>query len=89
VAKNEDGKRRRTRVDPPELGEAITAAQSITSRIDGQVEIAAKLMGMPEDEVKQAVLRADPLPPAPVRRSYHTRLAQPIRGAEYPKHHQA
>jgi hypothetical protein len=62
VAKNEDWKRRRTRVDPLDLGEAILAAQSITDHLESQVEIASKLMGMSGDEVRQAVLQAAPLP---------------------------
>ncbi len=49
---------RRTRCDPPALTEAIAAAQGLTGRIEGQVEIAAQLMGLPEDEVRPEVLKA-------------------------------
>jgi hypothetical protein len=48
---------RRVRKDPPTLGEAIFAAQGITDDVQGQVEIAAALMGMPEDEVRSQVLK--------------------------------
>jgi len=50
--------RRVTRIDPPALEEAIEAAQGLTDDVDSQVEIAAQLMGMPEDEVRPAVLKA-------------------------------
>jgi hypothetical protein len=58
--------RRVTRVDPPALEEAIVAAQGLTDDVESQIEIAAQLMGMPEDEVRPAVMKA-PVPP-PVRR---------------------
>ena len=48
--------RRRTRYDPPDLDEAIAAAQGLTDGIESQVEIAAQLSGLPEDEVKSRVL---------------------------------
>jgi hypothetical protein len=50
--------RRVTRVEPPALEEAIIAAQGLTDDIEGQVEIASQLMGMPEDEVRPVVLQA-------------------------------
>lgn len=50
--------RRRTRYDPPDLDDAIAAAQGLTDSIDSQVEIAAQLIGLPEDEVRSAVLKA-------------------------------
>jgi hypothetical protein len=50
--------RRRTRYDPPALNEAIAAAQGLTEQIEGQIAIAAQLMGLPEDEVRPAVLKA-------------------------------
>lgn len=50
--------RRRTRYDPPALKEAIAAAQGLTGHVEGQVEIAAQLMGLPEDEVRPEVLKA-------------------------------
>lgn len=49
---------RRTRCDPPALAEAITAARGLTGHIEGQIEIAAQLMGLPEDEVRPEVLKA-------------------------------
>jgi hypothetical protein len=50
--------RRKTRHDPPALGEAIAAAQGLTDQVDSQIEIAAQLIGLPEDEVRQAVVQA-------------------------------
>jgi hypothetical protein len=50
--------RRRTRSDPPVLDEAITAAQCLTDRVEDQIEIAAQLMGLPEDEVRLEVMKA-------------------------------
>jgi hypothetical protein len=48
--------RRRTRYDPPGLEEAITAAQGLTDEIKSQIEIAAQLIGLPEDEIRPQVL---------------------------------
>lgn len=56
--------RRVTRVEPPVLEEAIVAAQGLTDDIESQIEIAAQLMGMPEEDVRPAVLKAS----VPVRR---------------------
>lgn len=50
--------RRVTRVEPPSLEEAITAAQGLTDDVESQIEIASQLMGMPEDEVRPVVLKA-------------------------------
>jgi hypothetical protein len=50
--------RRRTRYDPPALNEAIAAAQGLTEQIEGQIAIAAQLMGLSEDEVRPEVLKA-------------------------------
>lgn len=50
--------RRVTRVEPPALDEAIIAAQGLTDDIEGQIEIAAQLMGMSEDEVRPVVLQS-------------------------------
>ena len=61
LAKNkssESRNRRVTRVEPPVLEEAIVAAQGLTDDIDSQVEIASQLMGLPEDEVRPAMLKA-------------------------------
>jgi hypothetical protein len=46
------------RFDPPTLEEAIFAAQGLTDDVDGQAEIAARLMGLPEVEVRAAILKA-------------------------------
>jgi hypothetical protein len=48
--------RRRTRRDPPDLDEAIAAAQGLTYRIESQVEVAAQLSGLPEEDVRRRVL---------------------------------
>ncbi len=61
--------RRVTRVDPPALEEAIVAAQGLTDDVESQIEIAAQLMGMPEDEVRPAVMKA--AASAPARRPMH------------------
>ena len=55
---------RRTRYDPPTLEEAITAAQCLTEQIESQITIAARAMGLPEDDVKPEVLTATPMAPA-------------------------
>ena len=49
-------RQRRTRYDPPGLDEAIAAAQGLTERLESQIEIAAQLSGVPEDEVRSRVL---------------------------------
>lgn len=46
-----------TRVEPPSLEEAIFAAQGLTDDIEGQIEIASQLMGMPEDEVRPVAIK--------------------------------
>jgi hypothetical protein len=44
---------------PPTVEEAVAAAQGLAEDdIDGQIEIAAGLMGVAEDEVREAVLAA-------------------------------
>ena len=63
---SETQNRRVTRVDPPALEEAIAAAQGLTDDVDSQIEIAAQLMGMSEDEVRPEVMKA--AVPAPARR---------------------
>jgi hypothetical protein len=47
------------RFEPPTLDEAIFAAQGLADDVRGQTEIAAMLMGLPEDQVRTAVLNAD------------------------------
>ena len=57
--KNKPSKTRRVmRFDPPTLDEAIFAAQGLADDVDGQTAIAAMLMGLPEAEVRVAVLKA-------------------------------
>ncbi len=46
------------RFNPPSLEEAIYAAQGLTDGVDGQAEIAARLMGLSEAEVRAAILKA-------------------------------
>jgi hypothetical protein len=58
----ENRSRRVTRVEPPVLEEAIIAAQGLTDDVESQIEIAAQLMGMPEDEVRPVVLKFVPQP---------------------------
>ncbi|MBF9197576.1 hypothetical protein [Microvirga terrestris] len=63
---SETQNRRVTRVDLPAVEEAIAAAQGLTDDVESQIEIAAQLMGMSEDEVRPEVLKA--AVPAAVRR---------------------
>jgi hypothetical protein len=49
---------RKTRHDPPVLEEAIAAAQGLTDQVASQIEIAAQLMGLPEDEVRAQIQTA-------------------------------
>ncbi|MBQ0823001.1 hypothetical protein KBI52_22690 [Microvirga sp. HBU67558] len=67
---SESRHRRVTRVEPPVLEEAIVAAQGLTDDIDSQVEIAAQLMGLPQEEVRPVVLKT----PAQPRR--HERMPE-------------
>jgi hypothetical protein len=56
--KKQSGIRTSLRFDPPALEEAIFAAQGLTDDVGGQAEIAARLMGLPEAEVRAAILKA-------------------------------
>jgi protein involved in polysaccharide export with SLBB domain len=49
---------RRVRKDPPTLQEAIAAARGLTDDIQEQVEIAASLMEVPQEQVKAELLRS-------------------------------
>lgn len=51
---------RRVRHDPPTLAEAIAAAQGLTDDPQGQIEIAAALMGATVPEVKAEMQRLAP-----------------------------
>jgi hypothetical protein len=48
----------RTRYDPPTIEEAVFAAEGLTGDPDQQVMIAAGLIGLPEDDIRSAVLEA-------------------------------
>lgn len=65
--------RRVVRVDPPTLDEAIFAAQGMAEDVDGQTEIAAMLMGLPEAEVRAAVLKATAPAACPITRPASSR----------------
>lgn len=47
----------RVRYEPPTIEEALTAARDLSPDLDMQVEIAAGLMGVPEDQVRPHVVR--------------------------------
>jgi hypothetical protein len=49
---------RRVRRDPPTLQEAIAAARGLTDDVAQQVEIAASLMEVPEEQVKAEILKS-------------------------------
>ncbi|QRM35833.1 hypothetical protein [Microvirga sp. VF16] len=51
------------RFEPPTLEEAIFAAQGLTDNVDDQVEIAARLMGLPEADVRAAIPKMAPVRP--------------------------
>jgi hypothetical protein len=52
----------KVRHEPPTIEEAVRAAQSLTSDLEQQVEIAAGLMGMAHEEVREHV-RQQPAEP--------------------------
>jgi hypothetical protein len=56
--RNKRGAHSTVRFEPPTLDEAIFVAQGLADDVRGQTEIAAMLMGLPEDEVRAAVLKA-------------------------------
>ena len=70
------------RIEPPTLEEAIYAAQGLTDDVDDQVEIAARLMGLPEAEIRAATLKAATTKPRiSMRRPVQARVAagrQPV-----------
>lgn len=55
----------RVRREPPTIEEALVAAQGLTDDVDQQVEIAAALMGVAQDEVRPVLATLKPTPPAP------------------------
>jgi hypothetical protein len=69
--KKADPRKRRTRYEPPTLQEAVVAAQGLADDVEGQVSIAAQLMGLPDAEVRAAVLEAKaPTRPGSVHGSF-------------------
>jgi hypothetical protein len=52
---------RRVRHEAPTLEEAIVAAQGLSDELDEQAEIAASLIGLPADQVRNELLKV----PAP------------------------
>ncbi len=46
----------RVRHEPPTLDEAIFAAQGLSDNVRDQIEIAATLIGLPEEQVRQRIL---------------------------------
>jgi hypothetical protein len=48
---------RRVKHDPPTLAEAINAAKDMADDLQSQIEIAASLMGLPEEQVRPEVLK--------------------------------
>ena len=51
---------RRVRHDPPTLAEAIEAAQGLTDDVEGQIAIAADLMGAAREDVKSEMRKLVP-----------------------------
>jgi len=49
--------RRRVRVDPPTVEDAVLAAQGLTDEIEGQIEIVVSLMPVSAQEARRAVLK--------------------------------
>jgi hypothetical protein len=49
---------RRVRRDPPTVAEAVAAARGLTDDVQEQIEIAASLMDLPQEQVRQEVLKA-------------------------------
>jgi hypothetical protein len=49
---------RRVRHDPPTLAEAVAAARGLTDDVAQQIEIAASLMDLPPEQVRDEVLKA-------------------------------
>jgi hypothetical protein len=48
---------RRVRHEAPTLGEAIAAAQGLSDELNEQAEIAAALIGLPTDQVRDEILK--------------------------------
>ena len=50
------------RHEPPSIDEAVNAARDLTADIGQQVEIAAALMGLSDEEVREYVSKQKPEP---------------------------
>ena len=50
--------KRRVKNEPPTLDDAIFAARGLTDDFQQQVEVAASLIGKPEDEIRAALLKS-------------------------------
>ncbi len=84
LERQDDGPRR-VRHDPPDLVEAITAAQGLADDIDGQAEIAAQLMDMPVADVKAEIERLaseEKAREAAARKSRTLTISAPRRGGQ-------
>ena len=60
-------------MEPPDLDEAVVAAHSLTEDVNSQIELAAQLIRLSEEEVRPAVLNA-----AAQSRNQH-RVSAPVR----------
>jgi hypothetical protein len=69
--------KRRVKHEPPTLEDAIFAARGLTDDFQQQVEVAASLMGKPEDEVRAALLKSGQA------KKQLTRLSPPSAGSSY------
>jgi hypothetical protein len=56
VWETKDG-RRRVRVDPPTVEDAVLAAQGLTDDVEEQVQIVMSLMPVSDQEARRAVLK--------------------------------
>lgn len=70
---------RRIRQEEPTLSEAIAAARDLSDDVDAQVEIAAALMGLPQDQVRAALLRQTQAPKETLKPVALSRPAAPQR----------
>jgi hypothetical protein len=74
---------RRVRHDPPDLSEAIAAAQGLTDDVAGQAEIAAQLMGVDVEYARTEIERLAAAERAAAnKRSRTLTIAAPRRGGQ-------
>ncbi|MCJ2034195.1 hypothetical protein [Methylobacterium sp. J-068] len=64
----------RVRREPPTIPEAVAAAQDLADDIDQQVEIAAGLIGLPPEAVREHVVAAAKAKPAPAAQRMPERI---------------